>query len=101
VRCLADAELDCRSVGASTATKSGDEELRSPYVISDETVDLSAWAHDTIALALPTRSSAAGAGLSRCGKDLNKPHVHEAPAPDSRWAALEALRSADDASSPL
>jgi uncharacterized metal-binding protein YceD (DUF177 family) len=34
-----------------------------------------------------------------CGKDLNvEPHEHEATAPDSRWAALEALRAADEPS---
>jgi len=78
-----------------------DEELRSPYVIGDETVDLSAWARDAIALALPDkilcRTDCAGL-CPVCGKDLNaEPHAHEAPVPDSRWAALEALR-ADDAS---
>lgn len=101
-RCLADAELQLPIRAREYhATKPGDEELRSPYVIGDETVDLSAWARDAIALALPDkilcRSDCAGlCGI--CGKDLNaEPHAHEAPVPDSRWAALEALR-ADDAS---
>jgi uncharacterized protein len=70
-------------------------------VIGDETVDLSAWARDTIALALPDkilcRTDCAGL-CPTCGKDLNvEPHEHDAPATDSRWAALEALRSAEDA----
>jgi uncharacterized protein len=65
-------------------------------VIGDETVDLSAWARDAIALALPDkilcRTDCAGL-CPVCGKDLNvEPHEHEKPAPDSRWAALEALR---------
>ena len=100
VRCLADAELELPIRGREYhATKSGDEELRSPYVIGDETVDLSAWARDAIALALPDkilcRPDCAGL-CGVCGKDLNEePHDHEAPPPDSRWAALEALRADD------
>jgi DUF177 domain-containing protein len=102
VRCLADAELQLPIKGREYhAAKPGDEELRSPYVIGDETVDLSAWARDTIALALPDkilcRPDCAGL-CPECGKDLNEePHVHDAVAPDSRWAALEALRAAEDA----
>ncbi len=69
-------------------------------MIGDETVDLSAWAPDTIALALPDkilcRPDCAGL-CPTCGKDLNvEPHVHDEVAPDSRWAALEALRAADE-----
>ena len=101
VRCLSDAELRLPIKGREYhAAKPGDEELRSPYVIGDETVDLSAWARDTIALALPDkilcRPDCAGL-CPECGKDLNEePHVHDAVAPDSRWAALEALRAADE-----
>ena len=101
VRCLADAELELPIRGREYhATKSGDEELRSPYVIGDETVDLSAWARDAIALALPDkilcRTDCAGL-CPECGKDLNvEPHEHEVAAADSRWAALEALRAADE-----
>jgi uncharacterized protein len=69
-------------------------------VIGDETVDLSAWARDTIALALPDKILCRPdcAGLCPvCGKDRNvEPHVHDEVAPDSRWAALEALRAADE-----
>jgi uncharacterized protein len=98
VRCLADAELGLPIQGREYhAAKPGDEELRSPYVIGDETVDLSAWARDTIALALPDKILCRPdcAGLCPvCGKDLNdEPHEHEATQADSRWAALEALRS--------
>jgi DUF177 domain-containing protein len=103
VRCLADAELQLPIKGREYhAAKPGDEELRSPYVIGDETVDLSAWARDTIALALPDkilcRPECAGL-CPTCGKDLNdEPHVHDEVVPDSRWAALEALRAAADES---
>lgn len=101
VRCLADAELELPIQGREYhAAKSGDEELRSPYVIGDETVDLSGWARDAIALALPDkilcRSDCAGL-CPACGRDLNaEPHEHEATPPDSRWAALEALRASED-----
>jgi uncharacterized protein len=101
-RCLADAELHLPIRGREYhALKPGDEELRSPYVIGDETVDLSGSARDANALALPynilCRTDCAGL-CPVCGKDLNaEPHVHEAPAPDSRWAALEALRVEDAA----
>lgn len=101
-RCLADAVLE-PSIKAREyhATKPGDEELRSPYV-GDEVLDLSAWARDALALALPDKILCRDdcAGLCPvCGKDLNiEPHVHEEPPPDSRWAALEALRAAGDGS---
>jgi len=96
-RCLADATLE-PSIGAREyhAAKAADEELRSPYV-GDEVLDLSAWARDAIALALPDKILCRPdcAGLCPvCGKDLNlEPHVHEEPQPGSRWAALEALRA--------
>jgi uncharacterized protein len=101
VRCLDDAELGLPIQAREYhAAKPGDEELRSPYVIGDETVDLSAWARDAIALALPDKILCRPdcAGLCPvCGKDLNdEPHEHESTQADSRWAALEALR-ADDA----
>jgi uncharacterized protein len=95
-RCLADAKL-APSIRAREyhATKAGDEELRSPYV-GDEALDLSAWARDAIALALPDkilcRHDCAGL-CPTCGKDLNvEPHAHEETVADSRWSALEALR---------
>ena len=59
-------------------------------------LDLSAWAHDAIALELPDKilHDPDCAGLCPiCGRDLNvEPHVHEEQKGDSRWAALEALR---------
>jgi uncharacterized protein len=96
-RCLADAALEV-SIAAQEyqAAKPGDdEELRSPYVV-DDLLDLSAWAHDALALDLPDKilHDPDCAGLCPvCGKDLNtEPHTHEEQHGDPRWAALEALR---------
>jgi uncharacterized protein len=95
-RCLSEAVLE-PSIQAREyhATKPSDEELRSPYIAAD-TLELSAWARDALALALPDKILCKPdcAGLCPvCGKDLNvEPHVHEQSVPDSRWAALEALR---------
>jgi uncharacterized protein len=101
VRCLSDAELRLSIRGREYhAAKAGDEELRSPYVIGDETVDLSGWARDAIALALPDKILCRPdcAGLCPvCGTDRNvEPHTHDEVPADSRWAVLEALR-ADEA----
>jgi uncharacterized protein len=96
-RCLADAvlELAIRSREYQAAKPGEDEELRSPYVV-DDTLDLSSWARDALALELPDKilCRADCAGLCAiCGKDLNlEPHVHEEERSDPRWAALEALR---------
>ena len=96
-RCLADAVLapavQAREYHAAGADV--DEELRSPYV-ADDLLDLSAWAHDALALELPDKilHDPDCAGLCPvCGKDLNtEPHTHEEEHGDPRWAALEALR---------
>jgi uncharacterized protein len=96
MRCLADAvldlELDVREYHAAEATA---DELRSEYV-ADDALELSAWARDAIALALPDQILHAPdcAGLCPvCGKDLNEePHVHAEERLDPRWAALEELR---------
>jgi uncharacterized protein len=97
VRCLDDAVLDV-SIHAREyqATRpEGDEELTTPYVEND-VVDMSAWARDALALALPDqilcRPECAGL-CPVCGQDLNRePHTHEEQPADSRWAALESLR---------
>jgi uncharacterized protein len=96
-RCLADTGLEV-AIDAQEyhAAKPGeDEELRSPYV-ADDLLDLSAWAHDALALELPDKilHDPDCAGLCPvCGKDLNvEPHTHEEQRGDPRWAALEALR---------
>ena len=96
-RCLADAvverEIAVREYHATTPGSS--DELRSPY-IRDDQLDLSAWARDSLALALPDqilcRPECAGL-CAVCGADLNRePHVHEEESVDPRWAALAELR---------
>jgi uncharacterized protein len=72
------------------------EELQSPY-ISDQELDLAAWARDSYALALPNQvvCTPECAGLCpECGENLNtagSDHHHD-PAPDPRWAKLRELR---------
>jgi uncharacterized protein len=97
MRCLADAvldlHLDVREYHAADAGAA--DELRSEYVVDDQ-LELTAWARDAIALALPDQILHAPdcAGLCPfCGKDLNEePHVHAEEGTDPRWAALEELR---------
>ena len=97
VRCLGDAGLDVsvddRQYQASSPD--GDEELRTPY-LTDDRLDLSAWARDAVALALPDKILCRPdcAGLCPvCGRDLNvEPHAHEDEELDTRWAALSELR---------
>jgi uncharacterized protein len=95
-RCLGDAVLDLPiSASEYQATNPDSEELRTPY-LDDDRLDLSAWAHDAVALALPDqilcRPDCAGL-CPVCGKDLNvEPHSHEDQQPDHRWAALAELR---------
>ncbi len=96
-RCLADTvvelHIDAREYQANDPE--GDEELRTPYVVADR-LELSGWARDAVALALPEKILCRPdcAGLCPvCGKDLNvEPHVHEEHDADPRWAALEALK---------
>jgi uncharacterized protein len=95
-RCLGDAVLEL-SIRAREyqASDPDDEELSTPYLAAD-TLDVSAWAHDAVALALPDKilCRADCAGLCAvCGDNLNeRPHVHADESLDPRWAALEALR---------
>ena len=97
MRCLADAALDVHVDAREyhAADRAAPEELRSEYVVDDQ-LELSAWARDAIALALPDQILHAPdcAGLCPvCGKDLNvEPHEHHDADPDPRWAALEELR---------
>ena len=77
----------------------GGEELSSPYV-ADEELDLRSWAHDALALALPSRITCREecAGLCpRCGENLNEhpEHAHE-PEIDPRWAKLAELKLESD-----
>jgi uncharacterized protein len=97
-RCLADAVVE-RSVSAQEyeATSPGaSDELRTPYVVDQRRLDLSAWARDALALSIPDqilcRPDCAGL-CPVCGKDLNlEPHEHEQEAGDPRWAALSELK---------
>jgi uncharacterized protein len=97
-RCLADTAVALRVRGREYQAGRGaqdDEELRTPYV-EDDTLDVSRWARDAIALALPgkilCREDCAGL-CAVCGRDLNlEPHVHEEAAGDPRWGALAELR---------
>ena len=96
-RCLAPAgfpvEVDAREVEQPSAN---DEELTSPYV-EEGVLDVAAWAHDAIALALPQallcRPDCAGL-CPECGVSLNDAdpdaHVHERQ-PDPRWSKLREL----------
>jgi uncharacterized protein len=97
VRCLGDAGLDVavddRQYQATDPED--DEELRTPY-LQDDRLDLSAWARDAVALALPDqilcREDCAGL-CPVCGRDLNvEPHEHEDEGGDDRWAKLAELR---------
>ena len=99
-RCLTDAELPLtlRLREYQAAKPEGDDDLQSEY-LDDDRLDLSAWAHDAIALELPDkilcRPDCAGL-CPECGKDLNaEPHEHVEEAADPRWAALESLRDVD------
>ena len=95
-RCLQDAELALQlRLREYEAAKPESDDERTEY-LDDDRVDLSAWAHDAIALALPDKILCRDdcAGLCPvCGKDLNlEPHEHAEESADPRWAALEALR---------
>jgi uncharacterized protein len=98
MRCLEAAdstiEVDAREVDQPGA--GDDDELTSPYVRGDE-LDLRAWAHDALALALPTqivcRDDCRGL-CPVCGENLNDAapdHAHKS-APDPRWAKLSELK---------
>ena len=95
-RCLEDAELKLQlRLREYEATKPDSDEEQTEY-LEDDRVDLSAWAHDAIALALPETILCGEdcAGLCPvCGKDLNaEPHEHVEERLDPRWAALNQLR---------
>lgn len=96
MRCLTPAEFEVEVESREIDQPgSGDEELASPYVTEDE-LDIAAWAHDAIALALPQtllcRPDCAGL-CPECGialNDIEGEHVHDR-APDPRWAKLREL----------
>jgi uncharacterized protein len=86
---------DARREKRGATDPGDDDELRTPYLV-DGRLDLSAWARDAIALALPDKILCRPdcAGLCPvCGRDLNaEPHEHADEEPDPRWAALQELR---------
>lgn len=98
-RCLSDAELPLSlRLREYQATKPEGDDDRTEY-LEDDRLDLSAWARDAIALALPDqilcRDDCAGL-CPECGKDLNaEPHEHVDERTDPRWAALESLRESE------
>jgi DUF177 domain-containing protein len=96
-RCLQDAELALvLRLREYEATKPESDDERTEYLDEDR-LDLSAWAHDAIALALPDKILCRPdcAGLCPvCGKDLNaEPHEHVEETVDPRWEKLSELRT--------
>lgn len=99
MRCLGDAALplriDAQEYDDGGAAAREGLEASTAYVDDDE-VDLSQWALDEVALALPEQilCKPGCAGICpHCGKDLNaEPHTHEEAVADPRWGALESLR---------
>jgi uncharacterized protein len=95
-RCLGDAVLEVPITAREyQAEAPEDEQMTTPYVVGAN-LDVSQWAHDAVALALPDkilcRPDCAGL-CGVCGKNLNdEPHTHDEEQADPRWAALEALR---------
>ena len=95
-RCLQDAELALLlRLREYEATKPDSDDERTEY-LEDDRLDLSAWARDGIALALPDqilcRDDCAGL-CPVCGKDLNaEPHEHVEERTDPRWEKLSELR---------
>ncbi|MCW3069803.1 MAG: hypothetical protein JWL67_2428, partial [Solirubrobacterales bacterium] len=96
MRCLAGASPSVAVEAREVDRPRGGEELSSPYV-SEETLDLAAWARDAFALAMPVKvlCRADCAGLCPvCAADLNEagPDHHHEAAPDPRWAKLRELK---------
>lgn len=104
MRCLKEAapevEVQAREVsmqGASDDLHEGEaEELASPYV-HEEALDVTAWAHDALALGAPAKVLCKEDCLGLCPEcaiDLNEAdpgHTHARPA-DARWAKLSELK---------
>jgi uncharacterized protein len=95
-RCLEDAVLEVPiAVREYQDAAPEDEELTTPY-LADDRLDVSAWARDAIALALPDKILCRPdcPGLCPvCGENLGDgPHDHAGGDPDPRWARLEELK---------
>jgi len=95
-RCLGDAVLEVPIRAREyQAEAPDDEQMTTPY-IKGANLEVSTWARDAVALALPDkilcRPDCAGL-CDECGKNLNdEPHTHDEAEIDPRWQALEALR---------
>ena len=95
-RCLEDAVLELPiSAREYQATNPDSDELRTPY-LEDDRLDLSAWARDAVALALPLqilcRPDCAGL-CPQCGANLNdEPDHRPESGPAQRWAKLSEIR---------
>jgi uncharacterized protein len=96
VRCLKEAQPNVEVEAREVDRPGAGEELDSPYV-SEETLDLAAWARDAFLLSLPVkvlcREDCAGL-CPVCAADLNEdgPDHHHESAPDPRWAKLSELK---------
>lgn len=95
MRCLEPADATVAVDAREIDQPGGGEELDSPYVDGDE-LDLTGWARDALALALPTQivCSEDCRGLcAACGANLNDDPAHEHERePDPRWAKLRELK---------
>jgi uncharacterized protein len=95
MRCLGPAERKTTVEVREVDQADGGEELDSPY-IDGSVVSLDRWAHDSLALALPTQVICKPQCLGlcpTCGIDLNidPSHEHE-PDKDPRWSKLDELK---------
>jgi uncharacterized protein len=96
MRCLKEAKPEIEVQAREVDVPGEGEELASPYV-HEERLDVAAWAHDALALAMPVkvlcREDCAGL-CPICAVDLNEvgPDHHHEPQPDPRWAKLSELK---------
>jgi uncharacterized protein len=95
-RCLGDAVLDLPIHGREYQAESPEDEQLTNQYLSADNLEVSRWARDLAALALPEKILCRPdcAGLCPvCGANLNdEPHEHAERERDPRWAALESLR---------
>jgi len=95
MRCLGPASPTYQVDAREVSQPGGGEELQSPYLDRSEQLNLHAWAHEALMLALPQqvvcRPDCAGL-CPECGANLNldPAHAHDT-GPDPRWAKLREL----------
>jgi len=96
MRCLGDAVIEeTLALREYHDLKPETDEMATPYLVEDR-LDLSAWARDSLVLAIPTqilcRPDCAGLCFV-CGRNLNdEPHTHDEEEVDPRWAGLADLK---------